>query len=142
MFLSALAVLFGCVGLWVGIKARRAQQRTRGWPTAPGKILERAVGRSVGRGRAHALRITYTYEVGGKEYRGERVHPVGEVGYLDAERRLAALPDPIPVHYDPADPASAYLVPMPAVTVWLALVFGTVALLIGILKILVEVAGG
>jgi hypothetical protein len=142
VFLSALTILFGFVGLWVGIKSRRAQRRTRGWPTVPGKILERSVGPSIGRGRAHALRITYAYSVGGTEYRGERVHPVGEVGYLDPEKKLASLPNPIPVHYDPIHPASAYLFPMPAVTVWLALVFGTAAVLIGILKILVEVASG
>lgn len=135
-----LAAFIGAVALSMGVKVARETARTRGWPTVPGRVLAKSVGRSIGRGRTNALRVKYAYSVEGKDYESERVHPLGEVGYHDAQARIDALPDPVPVHYDPTDPSRSFLLPMPGSTTWIAIVFGAVVLAVSVLSLLVQVA--
>lgn len=140
MLLSVVGAFFGAVALSMGIKVSRESARTRSWPTVPGRVLAKSVGRTIGRGPAQALRVKYAYTVDGKELESERVHPLGEVGYPDAQAKIDALPDPVPVHYDPKDPSRSFLLPMPRSTTWIAVVFGAVVLAVSILSLLVEVA--
>ncbi len=140
MLLSILAAFIGAVTLSMGVKTALASARARAWPTAPGRVLEKSVGRTIGRGRTQALRVKYVYAVDGNEYESARVHLLGEVGYPDAQARIDALPDPVAVHYDPADPSRSFLLPMPASTTWIAIVFGAVVLAVSSLSLLVQVA--
>jgi len=140
VLLSVVAAFIGAVSLSMGVKTARESARTRGWPTVPGRVLSKEVGRSIGRGRTHALRVKYAYSVAGKDYESARVHPLGEVGYPDAQARIDALPAAVPVHYDPADPSRSFLLPMPASTTWIAIVFGAVVLAVSGLSLLVQVA--
>jgi hypothetical protein len=54
-----------------------------------------------------------------------------------ARRLVDALPDPIPVHYNPENPSEAYLLPAPASIYWIALIFGIGALLWGLVQLTV-----
>lgn len=140
MLLTVVAAFIGAVALSMGVKMALASARAQSWPTVPGRVLEKSVGRTIGRGRTHALRVKYVYAVEGKDYESARVHLLGEVGYPDAQARIDALPDPVPVHYDPADPSRSFLLPMPASTTWIAIVLGAVVLAVASLGLLVQVA--
>jgi hypothetical protein len=137
--LAASALAFG-----MAHRLGRDRARTRTWPTTPGRILERGLAPmdAVGRG-AVQLKLRYAYTVGGRELVGERVYATGRVGgpRPKLQRQLDALPGSVPVHYDPADPTQAFLLPNPGSTRWLLQAFGAGALLAGLAQLAVLAAG-
>ena len=50
---------------------------------------------------------------------------------------MNAIPNPATVHFNPANPAEAYQLPQPPNLAWLALVFGGVLVVAGLLQMLV-----
>jgi hypothetical protein len=44
----------------------------------------------------------------------------------------------VPVHYDPSDPSRSYLLANKMGIVWIALLFGAFALLLGIMRLVLE----
>ena len=133
-----LLVSAGCfvmaVYLWSTTRERR------GWPTVYGRILERGVGgRMPGDGRYYLPHVKYTYAVDGQEFVCEQVYAVGLVGDRPAgiHRLVDGLPDPLPVHYNPADPAQAYLLDTPRWPVPVLFVFGAGAFLWGVVQLLI-----
>ena len=127
----------GAVALWVAARLRRDARKSRNWPTLTGKILERGIESLQSNARSFTPRIRYSYTVGGKDYVGRRVYRTGSVGRMQASaKRLAdALPEAIPVHYNPEDPGDAYLLADPAVYYWITLAFGAGAVIWGMLQV-------
>lgn len=63
-----------------------------------------------GNGGNYQPKVTYTYTVDGVAYRSDRwTYSTEGQKRSVAERTLATVPDDVTVHYDPADPAQAYL---------------------------------
>ncbi|HEY0254155.1 MAG TPA: hypothetical protein VGC41_21650, partial [Kofleriaceae bacterium] len=86
-------------------------------------------------------RAVYTYEVAGKAYKNDQVYLVRKTGgtSTQVEQLVAELPDPVTVHYNPADPQASYLVVNPTSTSTLLLVFAIGAFVLGALQLLVVV---
>jgi hypothetical protein len=154
MALALLSLFFGAVALSVAFSLSRRVRDERDWPTVPGEILERGVGFSPGSTipPGEPVRATfryypyvkYRYSVAGKEYINDRLYLVGQTyGGGGVMRRLVErLPSPVPVHYDPENPARSYLLVTSRWPVWTAVVFGTGAFLCGLLGLLVMLMGG
>lgn len=139
LLIALLTLAAGTCALMLAVRLRRDERRVRGWATLPGKILERDIEPMQTDARSFTPRITYSYTVAGKEYVGSKVYLTGRAGKMKASaRRLVdALPDPIPVHYNPENPSEAYLLPAPASIYWIALIFGIGALLWGLVQLTV-----
>ena len=52
------------------------------------------------------------------------------------QKLVDSFPDPVPVHYDPKDPSSTYLISNPTSTSWTLVAFGALALLMGLGQLL------
>ena len=119
---QALFVM-GAFGVWNGQRTRKRGEQASGWPAVRGVITRARLKKghyssSVGHGNSkstvYRARIAYSYEVGGRQFEGERVQ-------FGMERRMwkkasaEAAIDPYPVgaevqvHYDPQHPDDAVL---------------------------------
>jgi hypothetical protein len=134
-----LFLFFSGLAFWAAGHFSRELRRTADWPTVPGKILERGVGEPMGAGRAHLPRVKYAYTVDGKEYTNDQVYVIRRTGNLaDAVRKLVdGLPDPVPVHYNPANPAETWLIANSWGMFWLLIAVGLLAAFLGLGKLLV-----
>jgi hypothetical protein len=139
MALAILTLVVGILAVGFGVHVFGKIRRERGWPTVPGKILERGVGGAMGRGRTYMPHAKYTYSVSGKSYTNDQVYLIRRTGGLhDKMQQLVdGLPDPVPVHYDPNDPKQSYLLTNPMGTVWILVVFGVITTLWALAQLLV-----
>jgi len=139
MPIALLTLFMGALALWMARRVSRDIRSRRGWPTVPGKILERRVGDAMGQGRTYMPHVKYTYSVDGKEYSNDQVYLIRRTGNLaDVIQKLVdGLPDPVPVRYDPKEPKQSYLLVNPMGTVWIVLGFGILAVVMGLLQLLV-----
>jgi hypothetical protein len=139
MALALLTLFFGLLALWFGRTAYMKIHAERRWPTVQGKVLERGVGAAMGRGRTFMPHAKYTYWVAGKEYVNDQVYLIRRSGGLhdQIQKLVDGLPDPVPVHYDPKDPARSYLLVNPMGTVWLLFGFGVLTTLWALGQLLV-----
>lgn len=135
--LAALMVLAGAALLWFGLHSRHAAVAGLDWPTTQGKIVDRGVEYYQPRGWYYA-RVKYSYAVAGKTYQNDRIYQIGRLDGTKDDRQhfVDALPDPVPVHYDPADPQQAYLVANPTWTYWLMIGCGALVLLVGLVQVI------
>ena len=128
------------IGLFLlisGVSAGLKLWRMARWPTVQGRVVSRKVERSdrVLPTRAPAFRfeakVTYLYEVNGTKFEGHEIRyatlPVGTKEW--AQAKLDALPDLVTVHYNPENPAEAYLFVDPWVLPVVVVAFGLVAAL-------------
>src|SRR3954453_8697568 len=136
--LGALFVLLIAAGaIAAGVGYVRAAHRMRGFQTTRGHIRSREViqiapltrggeGR-FGKGGNHTPKFTYAYEVAGTSYTGDKLGYATR-GFKEsiAEQKAAAMPDEVDVHYNPADPAEAYLETNSAALGWGLIVLGVV----------------
>jgi hypothetical protein len=136
---AGLTLAFGVIALGMWRYVTRTVRRARGWPTVPGTILERGIGPPMGMGRSVLPLVRYAYEVDGAGYAGDQVYLIRRTGNLRpvVQRLVDGLPDPVPVHYDPADPASSYLVVNPPSTARILLLFGIGAVLLALMQAVV-----
>jgi Protein of unknown function (DUF3592) len=137
---TLLTLLIGAATLWAAWFVAREVRRTSRWPTTPGRILARGLGEPMGGpGRSYLPAVRYTYAVDGRTYTNDQVYVLRRTGGLaDRMRRLVdGLPDPVPVHYDPADPSRSFLLAQPRSSFWVPAVLGTAITLVGFLKVLV-----
>lgn len=139
MIYGLLFLFFSGLSFWAGRHFSREIRRARDWPTVPGKILERGVGEPMGASRTYMPHVKYEYTVDGKEYTNDQVYVIRRTGNLaDAVRRLVdGLPDPVTVHYNPQNPAEAWLISNSWGIFWVLMFVGVLALLLGLGKILV-----
>lgn len=118
-----LALVFGGIGVWAVVQARRGQQKAhaaQGWPSAPGAIVEARVSRNSHEdsdGDTHysySPRLKYTYTVQGQTYTGSQITFGFQKSY-NSESSAAAVLQRYPVGgqvmviYDPHNPAEAAL---------------------------------
>ena len=137
--IAALFFGFGSLAIWGAFRVSSDIRRGRSWPTVPGKILERRVGDPMGtKGRSFLPYVKYTYVVDGKEYTNDQVYLIRRSGGMATRMRklVDSFPDPVPVHYDPKDPSSTYLISNPTSTSWTLVAFGALALLMGLGQLL------
>ena len=112
-------LLIGVVGLWTGLKQLHNRAELNRWPTTPGKVVERGVYQpnipSLGPPAfRHAPFVKDVYQVDGKEFTNDSVHPKriqlpGISTYKWARKKAASYPDEVTVHYNTADPTESYL---------------------------------
>lgn len=137
---AGLFLLFGVAALWAAFRVSGDIKRARGWPTTQGKILERRVGDAMAtRTPNYIPYVKYTYVVDGKTFTNDQVYLIKRTGHrLDKTQALVdGLPDPVAVHYNPKDPAEAYLLVNPTTTSWLLVGFGALAILMGLGQLLI-----
>jgi len=114
---TILAIMCFPVAAWFYALVRRDVELSRmsqSWPTVPGVLDERkAEQRTTPRGNSYAITLGYSYEVGGRKYRGDRLAFAPR--RLDAGALLDGLLDKYPanaavtVHYNPVDPQDSVL---------------------------------
>jgi hypothetical protein len=137
LFLGCLLTVGALVALAHGVWMAWVATSSRGWPTAPGQILEarvesrRIAPADLGVPEKHRAAVRYRYTVHGEDFEGTRVS-FGDFIWtqfrLSAARLVAEL-DPgavVAVYYDPSQPKRAVL--RPGINLSLAVV-PTVALL-------------
>lgn len=137
---AALFLGFGALALWGAFRVSSDIRRGRSWPTTPGKILERRVGEPMGtKNRSFLPYVKYTYVVDGKSYTNDQVYLIRRSGGMASsmQKLVDSFPDPVPVHYDPKDPASSYLISNPTSTSWTLVAFGALAILMGLGQLLI-----
>jgi hypothetical protein len=114
---TILAIMLFPMAAWFYARVQRdvaLSRMSRSWPTVPGVLEERkADERVTPRSDSYAISLSYSYEVGGRKYRGDRLAfapsrlDAGALvdGLLDKYRANAA----VTVHYNPADPQDSVL---------------------------------
>jgi hypothetical protein len=135
--LPVFLLVIGAAAAVGGVIMLSTSLKVRGWPTVPGRIVDKAVGPSTTTGasrpgRYFEPRVSYSYSVEGKTYTGRRIGPATAAYDEDKARRIVdELPDAVDVHYNPRDPADAYLQPSSYGLAIIALLAGAVCLLAG-----------
>jgi len=140
MTAALLFLLFGIGMVWFACYAWIRVRRARTWPTVPGRILERGVGALMrGRPPAYRTHLKYTYSVAGQDYTSDQVFfmAVHGGGREQVQQFVDGLPAPLPVHYDPQNPARCYLLLHPMWWLWLTLAMGLLAILMGLMLLVV-----
>lgn len=133
-----ISISIGAVALYA-LKGTRQQRATmRSWPRAEGQITDRALERRRGGPKAASWVYTpafrYTYAVDGVEHSGDTRNLAWKSGWSKriAERKLYAVPDDVPVLYDPADPATSALAPPGRGDLWFWGAFGVGLITLGV----------
>lgn len=118
-WISFLGFVLGIAGIWLAIVAfGRVTDRiaTRDWPTAEGRIVESTVTGD----RSFAPRITYEFEVAGKQFGGTSDRNVPLFGNKRRNMEVAAkeieaypVGAPVTVYYHPKDPSQSTIMPEP-----------------------------
>ena len=134
-----IGVLLGGFLLWQLIKGMKAKN----WPTAPGKVVNSRVTRSVSqdsdgdRSTTYGAEINYRYEVDGYEYSGDRR---SFADYSSSNRRRAekivlrfAPGTDVDVYYRPDDPEKSVLEPGINLVSVLFLLLPVIFVVIGVL---------
>ncbi len=136
LLLGILSLIATGGGFWMARHISKEIRRKKGWPTAPGKILEHGVGEGIGiRTTSYRATVKVRYTVDGKEYLGDQVHLIRGTGAgteAQINKLFASLPDPVPVHYNPTNPADSYLIVNPLWIPWLIYGASTIFLLVGL----------
>lgn len=140
--LPIFLLVLGTVGLFAGVSLLRTSMKVGGWPVVEGRLTEKGIGPSTTTGASRAGRyfepkIKYTYTVDGKGYTGDRLGPaVAAYGEAQAKALVAELPEQVQVHYNPQNPAEAFLQATSYLPAILALLGGLGSLLVGAVLLL------
>jgi hypothetical protein len=139
---GAIALLvISCGALAAGWGHVKTARRMRGFATTRGTVIGRELatltgGEREGRwgtGGGYRPQVIYTYEVDGETFTSNRWSYAAR-GFKKriAEQQLAAVPDEVDVHYDPAAPHEAYLQTNTPTVGYLLLAGGVLGVLIGL----------
>jgi len=140
LLIALLFVVMGGVALYIAFYVSSEIRRGKDWPTTPGKILERRVGeRMATRGPNFLPYVKYSYTVDGTSYVNDQVYLIRKTGDLEdkIKKLVDALPDPVPVHYNPKQPSEAYLIINPMQTFWITLCVGILGIVLGLMQLFV-----
>jgi hypothetical protein len=138
-------VIFGGM-LVAGVSYIRTAHRMRTFATTRGRIVGREVVDDInfdnqeavfGDGGGFTPKYTYTYAVGATTYTGDKLGYATR-GYRKrlVEQKLAAMPDEVDVHYDPANPRDAYLELNTPTMGWWFIAGGTLGVLVVVVALL------
>lgn len=136
--LPIFLLVLGTVGCFAGVTLLTTSLKVRGWPVTPGKLIERGVGPSTTTGASRAGRyfepkVKYTYSVDGRGFTGERLGPAtAAYGEEQARKLVQELPEQVQVHYNPQNPAEAFIQATSFLPAVLALAGGVCSLLVGV----------
>lgn len=144
----ALAILLG--GLWLMAGRLRIAWRSPHWPTTAGSVVDASPvqsGTTDSDEPVYNAKVVFRYVVAGRAYEADTIEALPWLMSGDqVERKLQAYPPgrAVLVHYDPANPAVAVLIPgMSRLTKFFLLLYlGVCGLLIGQLLGLVETWSG
>lgn len=119
MAIKIVVLIISCAAIAAGWAYVRMARRMASFATTRGKVIHRelaavpaAAGREGrwGKGGGYQPKVTYTYTVDGIAYTSDKWSYAAEgLKRSLAEQALAAVPDEVDVHYDPAAPQVAYL---------------------------------
>jgi uncharacterized protein DUF3592 len=112
-------VVLSCGVIVTGANYARAARRMRSFRVTRGRVIAREVAvvpskntreARWGKGGGYWPKATYTYNVDGVSYTSDRKgYAFRGLKHSVAVQALAAIPDEVDVHYDPAAPQIAYL---------------------------------
>src|SRR3954447_23437850 len=139
---AILALLIFAGMLAAGVGYVRTARRMRGFQTTRGRIVGREVVDDInfsnqepafGQGGGFTQKFTYTFAVGAKTYTGDKLSYATR-GYKESvvEQKLAAMPDEVDVHYDPANPQEAYLELNTPTLGWVFITGGSIGTLVAL----------
>jgi hypothetical protein len=141
------SLLLGALGLWTGLRQLSNRRMLNLWKTTKGKVIERgtykpnatALGTPAFR---YAALVKYVYEVNGKEFINDCIHPKriqlpGRSTREWAQKRADSFPAEVVVHYNAEDPAESYLLLTSRAVLWIVVGVGLVLVLIGVIILLI-----
>jgi len=136
------ALLIGIGGLWTGLRALKNRRLLNQWKTTQGKVIERGVYQpNLPMLSAPAFRyaplVRYAYQVDGKEFVNNCIHPrriqlPPHNSRKWAQKKADGFADDVTVHYNSADPAESYLIQTSKAALYTLVALSFLALLIGI----------
>ena len=118
LIFAVIFVMLGGAVLYFGARNERTAQQSRSWPTAPGRIIESRLIESTSTdsdgmtSTTYRPTIRYSYEVGGKNYQGDRLNRGMSMAYDAGTARIMArypMDGTVTVYYNPASPAELAL---------------------------------
>ena len=135
--LAALFVLVLAAGaIAAGVGYIRAAHRMRGFQTTKATITGREVvpvpafdrkEARYGKGGGWTPKFTYTYEVGGTTFTGDKLgYATSGLKRRIADQEAESMPEQVDVHYDPGNPSEAYLRTNSATLGWVLAVGGSI----------------
>jgi hypothetical protein len=141
MFAAAALITLSTIFFFATHHTRKKLRQKAKWPMVSGTITWRGFGANTDltRGGDYFLPgAKFTYVVDGKTYEGDTVYAMRGVTFRrDAVMPFVdALPSPLPVHYDPANPAQSYLLVDPSLSGLIFYAAATVLMIIGVLLLL------
>jgi hypothetical protein len=139
-------LLLGVAGFWTGVKALRRRAMVDRWHTTKGRVIERGVYQlnqpmlSAPAFRYSPL-VKYTYQVNEKDFESDsilpsRIQSPRHSTKTWAQKQADSFAGEVIVHYNPTDPAEAYLVQVSKLMLYLLLLGSGVALVLGLLFLL------
>jgi hypothetical protein len=145
---GAFGLLIGFVGLWTGFRQLRNREALNRWNTVKGKVIERGTYQpntatlSTGAFR-HAPLVKYVYQVDGKEFVNDCIHPkriqLPEHSTKKwAQKRAESFADEVTVHYNPEDPSESFLVQTPKRKLYILIGVSCLATLFGVIFFLTK----
>lgn len=119
-------------GAWMYLRVSKAER----WPIAPGKIEESHIetSKSAKHGTKYYCRVSYVFEVGGRQIHGRKLAVGDEPTSSDgANEKMARYPagGDCTVHYDPADPGDSCLEIGDPIMAWVLSGVGALLLIFG-----------
>lgn len=136
MTMTILYLAASLMAFWLAFRLSSEIRTKRNWPTTPGRIIERGVGKLIDH-NSYLAHVRYTYRVGGKEHTNDQVYLIRQTGEppKNVQRLVDGLPDPVPVRYDAGNPADSYLIVNSMAVFWILLGLGILALLVGAMQL-------
>ena len=143
MTIALLYLTASLFAFWFALRLSSEIRAKRDWPTTPGRILERGVGKLIAH-NSYLAHVKYAYRVGEKEHTNDQVYLIRQTGQPSktVQRLVDGLPDPVPVRYDAGNPADSYLIANSMALFWILLGVGILALLVAIMQLVTAAAGG
>ena len=148
---AAFCWLIGIVGLLTGIKQLRNRTALNNWPTTKGKVIERGtyqpnIPTTGPPAFRHSPLVKYVYQVGAKEFTGDRINPKRiqlprHNTKAWAQKRADSFADEVTVHYNPEDPSEAFLIQTSKTMLYIVAGASTLAILVGLMIVLVKLTG-
>jgi hypothetical protein len=135
-------IIVGSIALAYSLYCLAKLISVRNWPSAEGKIIASSkTARSTDAGKMQDAEIAYEYTVAGKRYTARVIQAGGDMSSAnskketDVDKKLAKYPigTVVNVYYNPRFPQMACLERSDATAVFIGLVFGPLAILVGYL---------
>lgn len=143
---GAFGLLIGIVGVWTGFRQLRNRKTLNSWSTVKGRVIERGTYQpqiatlSVPAFR-YAPLLKYAYEVRGKEFVNDCIHPKRmqlpeHSSKKWAQKRAESFSEELTVHYNADDPNESFLVLTSKTKLYVLIGCSCVALLFGLVFLL------